>query len=201
MRSQARDGRNASRRAGERARPMLLDRARHRRARLAGADDDRASRRRLRQMRRHAALPARPMRPRHRTSPAAARAAASPAPPTSSRFLLRHQLERTSHAGMIPFGAAIRDAGVEELLRRRRVSAARGRASGRRKGRGSGPSDAARCGSRARKLRLIMRSPWTSRMREEAKPPISACRTLAGSAPAFEAKEQPLATASMVRRR
>ena len=42
-----------------------------------------------------------------------------------------------------------------------------------------------------------MRSPCTSRMREAAKPPISACRTLAGSAPAFEANSSASPTASM----
>ena len=36
-------------------------------------------------------------------------------------------------------------------------------------------------------VRFTMRSPWTSRIRDAAKPPISACRTFAGSAPAFAA--------------
>src|SRR5437762_379159 len=48
------------------------------------------------------------------------------------------------------------------------------------------------------KVRLIMRSPCTSRMREAAKPPISACRTLAGSAPALEANSKASPTASIV---
>ena len=48
------------------------------------------------------------------------------------------------------------------------------------------------------KVRLIMRSPCTSRMREAANPPISACRTLAGSAPAFEANSRASPTASIV---
>ncbi len=43
-----------------------------------------------------------------------------------------------------------------------------------------------------------MRSPCTSRMRDEANPPISAWRTLAGSAPAFEANSSASPTASMV---
>src|SRR3981081_2137388 len=43
-----------------------------------------------------------------------------------------------------------------------------------------------------------MRSPCTSSMREAAKPPISAWRTLAGSAPIFEANSSASPTASMV---
>ena len=42
-------------------------------------------------------------------------------------------------------------------------------------------------------VRLIMRSPCTSRMRLAAKPPISAWRTLAGSAPALRREQQRLA--------
>jgi hypothetical protein len=48
------------------------------------------------------------------------------------------------------------------------------------------------------KVRLIMRSPCTSRMRLLAKPPISAWRTLAGSAPALLANSSASATASML---
>ena len=48
-------------------------------------------------------------------------------------------------------------------------------------------------------VRLIMRSPSTSRMREVASPPSSAWRTLAGSAPALAANSRPSATALMVR--
>ena len=48
-------------------------------------------------------------------------------------------------------------------------------------------------------VRLTMRSPCTSRIFEDAKPPISAWRTLAGSAPAFEANTKASPTASMVR--
>ena len=48
------------------------------------------------------------------------------------------------------------------------------------------------------KVRLIMRSPCTSRMRDEAKPPMSALRTMAGSAPALEANSSASPTASMV---
>ena len=47
-------------------------------------------------------------------------------------------------------------------------------------------------------VRLIMRSPSTSRMREVASPPSSAWRTLAGSAPARAANSSPSATALMV---
>ena len=47
------------------------------------------------------------------------------------------------------------------------------------------------------KVRLIMRSPCTSRMRLAAKPPISAWRTLAGSAPALLAKTSASLTAAM----
>src|SRR3954470_17965088 len=49
------------------------------------------------------------------------------------------------------------------------------------------------------KVRRIMRSPCTSRMGEVASPPVSNCRTLTGSAPVFEAKRSPSATASMVK--
>ena len=48
------------------------------------------------------------------------------------------------------------------------------------------------------KLRLIMRSPCTSKMRLAAKPPISAWRTLAGSAPALAANSRASPTASML---
>src|SRR6516225_6309626 len=44
-----------------------------------------------------------------------------------------------------------------------------------------------------------MRSPCTSRMRELAKPPISAARTFAGSAPALDANKSASPTASIVR--
>ena len=47
------------------------------------------------------------------------------------------------------------------------------------------------------KVRLIMRSPCTSRMRLAAKPPISAWRTLAGSAPALLANTSASPTAAM----
>ena len=48
------------------------------------------------------------------------------------------------------------------------------------------------------KVRFTMRSPCTSRMRDEANPPISAWRTFAGSAPAFDANSSASPTASMV---
>ncbi|RMS66728.1 hypothetical protein ALP65_04559 [Pseudomonas aeruginosa] len=47
------------------------------------------------------------------------------------------------------------------------------------------------------KVPLTMRSPCTSRIREEAKPPISASRTLAGSAPLRAANSRASATAWM----
>ena len=50
------------------------------------------------------------------------------------------------------------------------------------------------------KVRLIMRSPCTSRMRLAAKPPISAWRTLAGSAPALRGEHQRLADRRDVQR-
>ena len=56
-----------------------------------------------------------------------------------------------------------------------------------RQARATSPSDAARSGIPGSNVRLIMRSPCTSSMRDAAKPPISACRTLAGSAPALDA--------------
>ena len=46
-------------------------------------------------------------------------------------------------------------------------------------------------------MRLIIRSPWTSSTREEAKPPINASRTFAGSAPALAASTSASPTASM----
>ena len=49
------------------------------------------------------------------------------------------------------------------------------------------------------KLRLIMRSPCTSRILLDAKPPISAWRTRAGSAPARAANSSASATAWMFR--
>ena len=67
------------------------------------------------------------------------------------------------------------------------------------------PSSRAPCSARPRsfwcsrmrkpglKVRLIIRSPCTSRMRLAAKPPISAWRTLAGSAPALLANSKRLA--------
>src|SRR3984957_11521171 len=48
------------------------------------------------------------------------------------------------------------------------------------------------------KLRLIIRSPCTSSTRDDAKPPISAWRTLPGSAPIFDANSNASPTASMV---
>jgi hypothetical protein len=47
------------------------------------------------------------------------------------------------------------------------------------------------------KVRSIILSPWTSRILDAAKPPISACLTLAGSAPALAAKTSASPTASM----
>ena len=49
------------------------------------------------------------------------------------------------------------------------------------------------------KVPLIMRSPCTSRIFDEAKPPISASRTLAGSAPFFAANNSASATAWIFR--
>ncbi len=43
-----------------------------------------------------------------------------------------------------------------------------------------------------------MRSPCTSSIRDDAKPPISACLTLPGSAPAFAASSSASPTASIV---
>jgi hypothetical protein len=45
---------------------------------------------------------------------------------------------------------------------------------------------------------LIIRSPWTSSTRDDANPPRSAWRTLAGSAPIFEAKRSASPIASML---
>ncbi len=42
-------------------------------------------------------------------------------------------------------------------------------------------------------VRLTIRSPWTSRIFDDAKPPISAWRTRAGSAPALRREQQRLA--------
>ncbi len=43
-----------------------------------------------------------------------------------------------------------------------------------------------------------MRSPCSSRIRDEANPPINACLTLAGSAPARDANRSASPTASIV---
>jgi hypothetical protein len=45
---------------------------------------------------------------------------------------------------------------------------------------------------------LIIRSPCTSSTRDDANPPMSACRTFAGSAPIFDANSSASATASML---
>ena len=47
-------------------------------------------------------------------------------------------------------------------------------------------------------VRAIIRSPWISRIFDDANPPISACRTLPGSAPAFDANSSASPTASIV---
>ncbi len=111
--------------------------------------------------------------------------------------MIREFLERAHHARMVPGRAAMRNAGTEQLLagggvRQREAQLARGRSA---RFRSFWCSAMRNPGS---KLRLTMRSPRMSRMRDVARPPISAARTLAGSAPALLANSNPSDTAPIV---